>query len=246
MKNRLAKFWERLMELLFPSNLKCFICNRDMPAGENKLYCDDCALNAPFNKNHRCKVCDTEISGDSEVCDFCQSHHRAFNKAVAPMKYEGNVKNLILKFKNDNAKYLAPKMANLMAERISEEMLDVDVIVPIPLSVKSLKKRGYNQSELLAKELGKILNKQVCPAALSKIKETKHQKGLTFEGRQKNLHGAFKVTDKKAVFGKNVLIVDDVITTCATANECAKVLSKFTKRVYVVSFARSEYKNLEK
>ena len=246
MKNFFAKAWEKFIELLFPSNLKCFICNRDIPADENKTYCDHCAANAPFNKNHRCKVCDTEIIGDSEVCDFCQSHHRAFNKAVAPMKYEGDIKNLVLKLKSDNAKYLAPKMAKLMADRILEEGLDVDVIIPVPLSPKSLKKRGYNQSELLANEIGKILNKDVCISALSKIKDTAHQKELTFLDRQKNLHDAFKVTDKKVVFGKNVLLVDDVITTCATANECSKALNKFTKRVYVVSFARSEYKNLEK
>lgn len=246
MKNFFTKAWDKLMKLLFPDNLKCFICNRDIPADENKTYCDHCAENSPFNKGHRCKVCDTQISGDSLVCDFCQSHHRSFNKALAPMKYEGDIKNLVLKLKNDNAKYLAPKMAKLMADRINDESLDVDIIIPIPLSPKSLKKRGYNQSELLATELGKILNKEVNLTALSKIKETKHQKELTYLDRQKNLHDAFKVTDKKAVFGKNILLVDDVITTCATANECSKVLSKFAKRVYVVSFARSEYKNLEK
>ncbi len=183
------------------------------------------------------------ICGDGDVCDFCISHHKAFDKAMAPCLYADKAKNVVIRLKTKSEKYLAPKMAQLMATRFLEENLSVDVIVPVPLSNRSMEKRHFNQSQLLATELSKILKVPVTNS-LTKTKETSSQKDLNFVNRQKNLNGAFSVTDKKSVFGKNVLLVDDVITTCATSNECAKTLKKYAKRVYVLAFARRDYKNL--
>lgn len=243
MKNILKSFGNFILSLFFPADLKCMFCSCDIPDAKNKPYCEDCEIEAPFNKGQRCKICDVEISGDSEVCDFCKSFHKQFDKAVSAMRYEGSAKRVVLKLKNDNARYLAPKMAKLMFDRLSEENINVDVVIPVPLSQKSMAKRKYNQSELLAKEIAPLLNKPMDTESFAKIHDTKHQKELTYSDRQKNLHSAFKVLNKKNVFGKNILLVDDVITTGATANECAKTLKKYCEKVYVVSFARSPYKN---
>ena len=134
-------------------------------------------------------------------------------------------------------------MPRLMSDRINQESFSFDLIIPVPLSQKSLAKRKYNQSQLLADELGKIFDKPVDDSVLIKIKETKHQKNLNISQRKTNLHGAFKIQNKRAVFGKNVLLVDDVVTTGATANECSSVLKKYAKRVWVVCFARNPLKN---
>lgn len=218
-------------------------CGRDIDNECNIPFCEDCANEMPFNHGKHCKICDLPIGEYDEVCDHCKDYHKSFDRAFAPMLYEGRVRSLILKFKNDNGKYLAPKFAKIIFDYINQRNLNFDIIIPVPLSEKSLKKRGYNQSALIAKELSILFNIPYSDTALAKIKETKHQKELGFSDRQRNLHGAFRATNKAEIFGKNVLIVDDIITTCATINECSKVLKKYCNNVYVVGFARSELKN---
>ncbi len=233
--------WNKFVSFFFPSEFKCMFCSRDIPKGD--ILCFSCLQSAPINSGKRCKLCDQPISGESEVCDFCKAFHKHFDRAFAPFKYEGDARKVVLKFKNGNAKYLTHKMAKCMFERFKAENITCDVIIPVPLSEKSMSKRGYNQSLLLAKELGEMLDLSVDAENLIKFKETKHQKELSFEDRQKNLENAFKVLHGKHLTGKTVLLVDDVITTGATANECAKILKKYTKHVYVLSFARNTYKN---
>ena len=242
-KKAVVKYWNAFLEVLFPSNLKCLFCNADIPDHDKQVYCSGGETTAPFNRGKRCKICDCEMEGDGDVCDGCLEYKKHFDKAVAPMKYEGPAKALILKLKNDNAAYLAPDMARLMSDRLNQESFSFDLIIPVPLSQKSLAKRKYNQSQLLADELGKIFDKPVDDSVLIKIKETKHQKNLNISQRKTNWHGAFKIQNKRAVFGKNVLLVDDVVTTGATANECSSVLKKYAKRVWVVCFARNPLKN---
>ena len=243
LKDKLHKFFSGVLEVLFPSKIKCMFCGREIFDYEKQPYCDSCAKSAPFNNAKRCKICDCEMYDDGEICDGCKDYAKHFDKAVAPMKYEGVAKTLVLKLKNDNALYLADDMARLMSERLNQESFNFDVIVPVPLSPKSLKARKYNQAKLLADALGKIFDKPVDKSVLIKIKETKHQKNLNISQRKNNLHGAFKIQNKRAVFGKNVLLVDDVVTTGATANECSSLLKKYAKRVWVVCFARNPLKN---
>lgn len=243
MKNIFKIAYQNFLELLFPSNYKCMFCGREIDKDSPVPYCEDCKSQMPFNQGNRCKICDSQISDENEVCDHCKDHRKAFDKALSAMVYEGKVKSLVLKFKNDNAKYLAPKMAKIIFNYICDFDIKFDVIIPVPLSTKSMKRRHYNQSALIAHELSKLAGAIETDTALAKCKETQHQKELGFADRQRNLHGAFKVTDKEAIFKKNVLLVDDVITTGATANECCKALKKYCNKVYVVSFARSELKN---
>lgn len=242
-KKAIIKYWNNFLEVLFPSNLKCLFCNNDIPDHDKQVYCDECKTSAPFNNGKRCKICDCVMEGENEICDACLEYKKHFDKAVAPMKYEGVAKSLILKLKNDGATYLAPDMARLMSDRLNQENFSFDLIIPVPLSPKSLAKRKYNQSKLLADGLGKIYNKPIDNTSLVKIIETKHQKDLNLTERKTNLKGAFKVVDKSQVFGKNILLVDDVVTTGATANECSLALKKYANHVYVISFARNPLKN---
>lgn len=245
MKNYFKNLYKKIMNLLFPNDLKCMFCNKDIANAKEKPFCEECESRAPFNVGQRCRICDMDMFGESEVCDFCKNYHKNFDRCFSAMRYEKSAKNLVIKLKNNNAKYLAPKMAQLMFERIKNENIKFDIIIPVPLSAKSLKKRKYNQSKLLAEELSKLTLIEVNHSCLAKIKETKHQKNLNFNDRKTNLIGAFKVIDKKPLINRNVLLVDDVMTTGATANECSKTLKKYASNVFVVTFARNPLKNLE-
>ena len=232
----LKKIWNWILELFFPSNLKCIFCGRDIPDPE-VCYCEDCEEKLNFNYK-RCKLCDDIAISDSLICANCKSHHKNFDKSISVLPYDDLAKRVVLKLKDSNARYLAPHMAKLMFNRLRQENIDFDVILPMPLSKKSFSKRKFNQAQLLAENLSILCKKPIETNCFEKIKETKHQKELSFFDRQKNLNKAFKVTDKTKIINKNILLVDDVMTTGATANECAKELKKYADKVFVITFAR--------
>jgi len=101
-----------------------------------------------------------------------------------------------------------------------------DLIIPIPLHRSKMRERGFNQAELLAKNMAKSINAPVCVNALKKTKATISQAGLSKTKRFTNLRGTFKITDSDVIYGKDILLVDDVCTTGSTINEAAKVLLK--------------------
>ena len=239
MKNFFAKLKKLVYSILFPEEIKCIFCGKDIPDFENQPYCQDCEKTLPFNNSEkRCKICDMEIAGESEVCDICKNHHKAFDKTRAVFKYEGIVRKRIINLKSDKQTYLAKPLACLMVKALPEDMKNFDVIIPIPLSEKSFKKRGYNQSELLAIELQKHAEKPLLTNVLIKDKDTKAQKNLSFKERQENMVGVFKIKNRKLIKDKIVLLVDDVMTTSATTNVASDVLKKFARKVYVLTIAR--------
>ena len=237
-------FLKKFLNLLFPKKLKCIFCGRDIPSFDEQPYCDDCKKADFFNNSDfRCKCCDTPLNVDEGYCYHCKKNHKEFDKATSPFVYEDFAKKVVINFKSNNAKYLAEPMGKLMAERVKAENFDFDLIIPTPLSEKSLKKRGYNQSQLLAEEISKILEKPIRSDILLKIKETKHQKELGFNDRQNNLKDAFHIEHPKEIKNKKILLVDDIMTTGATANQCAKALKKYCSDIYVVVFARRKLNN---
>lgn len=236
-------FWKRVLSManqtMFPEGIKCIFCGKDINHFDEKPFCNECQNELLFNDGKRCKVCDMPINGESEVCDFCKTNHKHFYKARAMFEYDGKVRSCLLNFKSNNQKYLAKPIAFLMYNSLPDDMKNFDIILPVPLSNKSLKQRGFNQSGLLANEIAKISGKPTYENVLLKTKETEHQKELTFKDRQQNLSGAFKIENRKLIKGKNVLLVDDVMTTGATANACSEILKKFSNKVYVLTFARN-------
>lgn len=245
MKNIFKNFFRFVMELLFPSNLKCIFCGKDVPNPEF-CCCNECLDKLKFNLDNNCVVCGDLLVGDEKVCENCKSYHKNFNRAVSPLFYDTLTRKVVLKFKDGDGRYLAPHIAKFMFNKLQEAEIDFDIIIPIPLSAKSLERRKFNQADLLAQELSRLSGKPVKNDVLIKVKETKHQKELGFYDRQKNLAGAFKINDKASILNKNILLVDDVMTTCATANECSKVLKKFANNIFVLTFARNTGNKLYK
>ena len=108
-KEKIKKFFTKTLTIanktLFPEEIKCIFCGKDINHFSEKPFCNECENNLPFNDGKRCKICDMPIAGESEVCDFCKSNHKSFNKARSPFKYESKVRNLIINFKSKNKKY---------------------------------------------------------------------------------------------------------------------------------------------
>lgn len=221
--------------VLFPDDIKCCFCGIDIPQFDVKPYCEECEKTLPFNNGHRCQICDQPIESEATVCDFCQREKRYFKKAICPFLYEGVVKNAILGFKDSNQRYRAKAFALILTEKLRD--IDIDIITYIPMTKKKEKKRTFNQAKLLADEIGKILNKPVL-CCFEKIRDVKAQKNLTYKERRENLIGTYITKRVELSKSQNVLIVDDIITTCATVGYCAGLIYPKVKDIYVCGIAR--------
>lgn len=234
---KLRKFF---CNLLFPENLKCTFCNEDIPDFETKPYCESCENNLPFNNGHKCKVCDQPIKNEADICDFCQKEKKNFEKAFCPFEYDGVVKNAILGFKESNQRYRAKPFAKMIVQYMQTQSpnLKLDVVTYVPMTQKKEKNRSFNQSKLLAEEIGKLLNVPVLCVFTKNFDTKKTQKSSNYKERRSNIMGMYSLKKVKLKKTDNLLIVDDVITTCATVGYCAGLALPKLNKVYVCGIAR--------
>lgn len=193
----------------------------------------------------KCMVCDTILIEDAllYLCELCKKnlprYSRGFKKSIrmpyvdgtfAAFYYKNGVETAIHNMKFKNLPKLAQTMGSLLYEELKQEVLpDFDYIIPIPMHPKKKRQRGYNQSELVAKEVSRLLKKEVRTDILLKTKNTRPQIMLKRENRLRNLESAFMVNNNTvidSIQNKHVLLVDDVLTTGTTINTCAKILKE--------------------
>ena len=194
----------KLLKLLFPP--KCMLCGKVL--GEEEEICPSC----------REKVLLNTAPPRVEKGAF-------FDKAAAGLWYEGDVRKALhgLKYheKQSYARPLARVMAYAVRHKLEEE---IDLITFVPTNAATLRERGYNQAELLARELATMLDKPCLPT-LEKVRETRPMHGLRPEERRANVLGAYRLCcPETAVAGKRVLVADDILTTGSTLSECARML----------------------
>jgi len=158
------------------------------------------------------------------VCEECRKAPPLFRIARSLGPYRDPLKKAVLALKYKHRQRLAGPLGRLIGEMLHEDLVNgLPVVVPVPMSSRRRLERGYNQAELLARALANSL-KLPMANCLAKTRETLAQSGLDRQERLLNLTGAFKVITGEAIWGKEVLLVDDVLTTGATAGECARVL----------------------
>lgn len=241
-KDSLTGIFGKFTSLLYPKSITCVGCGAELIAETRYDFCSKCYAELPFVGDNKCKICGRDIVGEGDYCDSCTRFDCHFSVNRAPLVYDGLAKTLIKKLKFGNKRYIAAEFGKMMADLYISENYDADCISFVPMTSKDEKKRGYNQAELIANEVGKRLNIEVLPV-LHKISSTATQKKLTAKERRENLKGAFAASDCGRYKGKTVLVVDDVFTTGATMDECARVLKKSgAKKVLGLTACISEYK----
>ena len=156
---------------------------------------------------------------------MCLLSPPAFDKARSFGIYEDGLRRLIHLFKYDKMRPLAKPLARHMAA-VLPQLGAVDLCVPTPLFRRREWRRGFNQSELLAAELSRVAGIQLGRRVLKRVKATAPQAGLSNRARLANVAGAFAVRKPEAVNGRRVLVIDDVMTTGATLQSCAKTLKR--------------------
>ena len=230
------KVREALAKTIFMKDIKCLFCGKELDFDSRYCTCDECIKMLPFLRGKVCKYCGEPIKSNATYCMRCKTHiDRGFDSARAEFLYLGCIKDAIINLKYFGKKYYAEYLSNFLYDVYVREAMNCDLVIPAPISKKSLKQRGFNQTELLCSAFekhGLVVN----TSAVRKVLETENQAALNFKDRQTNLTGAFKVVDKAAVKNKNILLIDDIFTTGATVSEISFTLKKAgAKRVDVIT-----------
>ena len=223
MKTKMFRLRAWLSELIAPAECRCMNCGREVFDGLG--FCAKCKESAQLNVGKTCKRCGTAIDGAEDYCGNCAFDKIYFDCGYSAFIYDGSVRAAILRFKFGNCGNFARIFAKFLAAVATKQGLEFDVVAYAPMSRNALKQRGYNQARLLAQHFCAILDcSDKLSDAIAKVKETDRQESLSKADRKTKLVGAYKCTSD--VKGKRVLVIDDIKTTGATLNECAKVLKK--------------------
>ena len=217
---------------------------KNLGFNDNSYLCPDCHHKIIKNKPPFCTKCGCSLSGRKKissdyVCINCQGKYFYFEQAWSVGRYAGTTKDLIHLFKYRRHRYLAKPLGKLMADFITANLntQNIDILIPVPLHRRKFCQREFNQSELLAKEINGQIHIPVVNA-LVRVKQTSSQTALPLEKRFSNIAGVFKIRQVEETKQKSALLIDDVFTSGATANECARVLKEGkAERVEVLTLA---------
>ena len=224
-------FYDRILDLVYPP--VCGICGK-------------------FNQDFLCKKCQKMLEAEAKFeIDRVDNQEYFFENHLYIFQYEGIIRKLILNYKFNEKSYLYKTFVNFLLknEKFFKILKSYDTIIPVPVSAKRMKERGYNQSELIAddivKQITKISSKHILDGILNaqknniqkikyecvtdcliKNKNIIEQSKLNKEQRQKNIQGVYILKNKEKLINKKILLIDDIYTTGSTTNECCKILQE--------------------
>lgn len=234
------KWVKKLLNFFFPEN--CKVCQKTL-GNNDVLVCSECFQKLPFIKIY-CRRCGNPLEESLtnylpnkaiSYCSYCETKKLYFDEAFVAFAYKPPISEWIKELKFGGNFSLGYKLGILLKKVLKDQIPEVDLIIPLPLSLKRLRERGFNQSFLLT---WGFLEKKPSDKFLKRILHTKVQTELSQKERWENVKNAFLATSE--VKEKSILVIDDVMTTGATLNEASKALkNKGANKVYVMVLARS-------
>lgn len=207
------------LQLLYP--VSCGGCGAD-----GEVLCPSCTTSLHFvDAAETCPLCG-RWTGCRAVCGACMDEDVPFREGIFGFYYEGRVRDAIQAFKFQGRKDVGRHLVSLLSYRLTTLDDRCSAIVPLPVTEKRLKERGFNQSFIIAEGLSALTGRPVLPSALRKSRETADQFTLSREERKKNVKKAFVAERSEELKGRTVLLVDDLFTTGATAREASRALRR--------------------
>lgn len=230
------QIFDSIFDILCPKT--CPMCDKIL--AKDKKICTECERKLVYIFEPKCKKCGKELEDErKEYCGDCSVKKHYFKTGIAAFKYNGMISKSIYKFKYHNRRSYAAFYGDAISNVYENDILrwNADVIIPVPIHYKRRVKRGYNQAELVARELGDKLNISVDEKYLFRVANTKPMKELDKTDRKKNVEKAFKIY-RNVVEYKKIILVDDIYTTGSTLDACAKVLLEAGAReVFFISLS---------
>lgn len=218
-----------LVGLIYPN--KCLACKKKLPSEiKENFICSACWGQIKLNAPPFCHCCGRHLAKNNlakNICSSCQKTMLHFDRAFSPCLYEGVIKDLIHEFKYKKKDYLAGSLSRIMIDFIEEYTLPVsfvDLVVPVPLHKIRLREREFNQAKLLSEHIAKKFNKDLFDDGLVRLRNTRTQTEMENLERFQNVKDTFALNEPGRVKHKNILLIDDVLTTGATCSEAALTL----------------------
>jgi ComF family protein len=212
---------------------------------ENRHICSSCMAKIEwYESGGSCSVCETPIATEADhafVCAACKTSRPAYEYSRSATIYAFPLDEAIRTFKYNNGTWLTNDLVDILEGALKSKLpySEIDCVVPVPLHRTRFQSRGYNQSELLASELARRIDRRIDSTSFVRERNTPQQARLSLEERIKNVEGAFRVEKKDMIRGRTILLVDDVTTSMSTLNCCAKALKEAeAKAVWCLTLAR--------
>jgi len=228
-----------LLDLILPP--RCLNCGEE--TGATDALCDRCWRQVTFLADPCCVRCGLPFAyelGPGALCGACARQPPAYDRARSALRYDDGSRRLVLAFKHGDRLHGAPAFGRWMRRAGQSLLVDADLLMPVPLHWTRLLRRRYNQAALLAYAIADGTGPRVAPDWLRRRRRTPSQGDLGPEERRRNVRNAFAVAPGKSLKGLKVILIDDVLTTGSTVEECARVLrAEGASQVDVLTLARS-------
>lgn len=221
----------------------CVYCEEKLSVDEH-VFCSGCFQSLEEIEPPVCEKCGAKIRGkrNKSHCTDCPPHPIFFDYAASAYNYSNQIRAILRAIKYEGREECADLAGKLMSAFFLQKsgQFHFDYIIPAPLHLFREFKRGYNQAELLARQVSRYSQINLLSRCLVRVRSTIKQSMLTPENRLSNLKGAFFVEKPEIISGKNILFIDDIMTTGSTANECSRMLKiAGANFVFVLTLARA-------
>lgn len=243
----LKKISQKIFEIIFPN--RCLTCRQMI--GHGGIFCNEDWKKLQFITDPQCNICahpfdfSYDIS-DKLLCHKCLQNPPSFDSTAVIFRYNEQIKKIIFDLKYYDATHLSNKFSELILAKLKADIASYDLIIAVPLHKSRLRQRKFNQSILLTRSILKhAKNLKFYPDILVRKKYTQAQARLSQKDRLQNLQNSFEINPKykNLLKGKNILLIDDVMTTGATAENCAQVLKKYgCGKIKAVAIAKAVLK----
>ncbi len=229
------------VDLFFPP--VCPFCTSDVSHGEDGL-CRGCSgrLGLHLIRGPLCRVCGVPLrgaGGGQSACGACIKRKPRYAMARSLYVFEGGAREAVHSLKFRWRTMLGPVLGKALAALAADMNFSPELVLPVPLHRRKIRQRGFNQSVVLARHMARSLGLKADVTSLARSRHTASQVGLNTRERRRNVAGAFVLRRAKRFSGRRVILVDDVLTTGATVDECSRVLKEAGAEVAVVTLARA-------
>ncbi|MCL2751404.1 MAG: ComF family protein [Firmicutes bacterium] len=211
-----------MKNIIFPPDTKCLVCGRDIRAG-GRVLCDACELEE--NGEPVCARCGRSMDNAADYCETCKAGPHSFDVARSVFRFEGRARALMLGFKFGGECWLGGIFARFLAEIYQKMSMETDIVVAVPSAPDRVRERGYDHVAILADGLSAHINVDVCKF-LYKTASTPPSYARGKAERLVQIKGTIGSDARINIKGKRILLIDDILTTCATADECARILKR--------------------
>lgn len=238
MLERIRRVIDGILDAVFVDKYNCIVCDGELREITKYGICKSCMGKLEPSGDNICQKCGKKMNNEAKYCLTCQNNPQEFNIARSAFVYDGEAKRLVHALKFGGKKYIAKYLAEFYVDTYLCYGMKADAVVSVPISKKRKKEREFNQAEVIAKSVAEKLGIEYVDGALEKTKELLPQEELSGKERIESVKGAFKLgKNKDKLNGKNVLLIDDILTTGATASAVSHELKKVAKEVNVLVFA---------